>query len=310
VKIIEFLKTLPHVESNADYLNAPDYYPFLNSLARDFRAERVLEIGVRYGYSAVAFVYGNAVKEYVGIDAGFYDPAGSTHCRRNLEYLNSVQPFEFRLIDRNTQDLGELAFLGPGSFDFIHIDGDHSSEGAFTDMKNFWNVLAPGGHMLVDDSTFYGSVRTACVNFAALIDEPGYEVKSFRGTWVYLKTRERSFPITRSAVNERTAKTPIQEADIARRFEAKHAGWSGPLLLLQDGTFRGGMNSPDGRWKLEGEILTLSWYHWPENIMNSNGAGAWISLTADSLVLQEIAIAKNEEPLPHPGSAHLAVDGQ
>jgi predicted O-methyltransferase YrrM len=51
MSVIVVLKTLPYVERDADYLNASDYYPFLNALAKDFKATRVLEIGVRFGYS-------------------------------------------------------------------------------------------------------------------------------------------------------------------------------------------------------------------------------------------------------------------
>ena len=206
MNVIELLKTLPYVEPDADYLNAFDYYPYLNALAKDLRARKVLEVGVRFGYSAVAFIHGNPVEEYVGIDADFYETMGSTWSRANFEHLRSTQPFEFTLHPVNTQELADLSFLGPAPFDFIHIDGDHSYEGAFTDLKNFWNALGIGGHMLVDDSIFLGAVKSACINFAALIDEPCYNVKTFRGTWVFRKTREKRFPISQSRVNERTPK--------------------------------------------------------------------------------------------------------
>jgi len=285
VPVIDFLKTLPHVERDADYLNAPDYYPRLNALARDLRATRILEVGVRYGYSAVAFVYRNPVREYVGIDYELYDPESSRKSRANLDYLNTLQSVEFRLIRKNTQELTGLDFL-EGTFDFIHIDGDHSYEGALTDLKNFWNVLESGGHMLVDDSIFLPSVANACATFAAIVEEPHYNVKTYRGTRVFLKTRERHFSISQSAANELTRRLPVEECDIARRFYARHPGWSGPVLLLKDGTFRGGPKSPDGRWQLVGEILTLAWYHWPENILKSNGSGSYFAVTgSDGLAL-------------------------
>lgn len=285
---IDFLKSLPHVECDADYLNAFDYYPFLNSLAKDFRASRVLEVGVRFGYSAVAFIYGNPVEEYVGIDADLYDATSSRKSRDNLDYLKRMQPFEYTLFQKNTQLLTDLSFLNDKQFDLIHIDGDHSYEGALTDMKNFWNVLVPGGHMLVDDSIFYGSVHTACMTFASLIEEPTYNVESFRGTWVFLKTRQRYFPLSKSVVNEMTATKPIIEAEIFKTFSAKHVGWRGPVVLLKDGTFRGGLNSPDGRWMLDGDLLKLQWYYWPENVLQSNGKGSYFSTDGrDNLTLHE-----------------------
>ena len=299
VNVIDYLKTLPHVEPNADYLNAADYYPFLNALARDLKATRVLEIGVRFGYSAVAFILGNPVREYAGIDYDLYDPTSSIKSRENLDCLKRAQPVDVGFFKKNTQELDDLAFLGSRTFDFIHIDGDHSFDGALTDLKNFWNVLEVGGHMLVDDSTFYGSVHGACVEFADLIEEPSYDVKTYRGTWVFLKTRERTFPITKSLINECTPAKPVNEEDVVKRFKAEHTGWSGNVILLKDGTFRGGLNSPDGRYTLEGEILTLKWHHWPKSTLKSDGAGSYISLNpADNLRLRDCELVETVQLQP------------
>ncbi len=284
--IIAYLKTLPHVEAEADYLNAPDYYPYLNALARDFKAERVLEVGVRFGYSAVAFIHGNAVREYVGLDYDLYDPTSSTKSRENLEALRQQQHVDVTLLRVDTQSLDNLDMLGGRRFDFIHIDGDHSYEGALTDLRNFWNVLTVGGHMLVDDSIFYGAVRQACMDFAREVNEPHFDVRTYRGTWVFLKTRERAFPVQRSTVNEQTPARVVTDSDIAHRFHATHAGWSGPLLLLTDGTFRGGMNSPNGTWSLAGDQLTLRWYHWPaDQLRRTDDGEGFVSVDGGSLRL-------------------------
>ena len=286
--VIDFLKSLPHVESDADYLNAPDYYPFLNALAKDLGAAKVLEIGVRYGYSAVAFLYENPVVEYAGIDADLYDSASSVKSRKNLEYLRGVQPFDFELFHTNTQTLASLDFLGSRNFDFIHIDGDHSYEGALTDMKNFWNALSVGGHMLVDDSIFVASVAKACDAFTALVGEPCYNVKSFRGTWVFLKTREKSFEISQSQLDEASRAKPVPAAWIYKSFHATHAGWNGPLILLKDGTFRGGLINPDGVWLLDRDILTLAWRHWPVSVLRFDRPGRYRSIKeSDNLTLDE-----------------------
>ncbi len=294
MNVIDFLKTLPHVEPDDDYLNAADYYPFLNALARDFNAERVLEIGVRYGYSAVAFIHGNRVREYVGLDYDLYDPSSSTKSRANLDYVKAQQHVDVTLIKVNTQTLDNLDILQGRTFDFIHIDGDHSYEGALTDLRTFWNLLSVGGHMLVDDSVFYGSVRSACVEFAKQVDEPCYDVKTYRGTWVFLKTRARAFPIRPSAVNERTPAPAVTDTDVVRRFHATHPGWSGPLLLLRDGTFRGGMNSPDGTWSLDGPALSLNWYHWPPDVLQAN-AGGTVFVSPGPNVLT-LSAASHEQP--------------
>jgi hypothetical protein len=237
----------------------------------------------------VAFIYGNPIREYVGIDCGFYDSTSLFKSQQNLDYLSHVQPLKITLLNKDTQKLSDLSFLELKAFDLVHVDADHSFEGAITDMKNFWNVLDLGGHMLIDDSIFYGAVRSACIKFASLIEEPFYEVKTFRGTWVFLKTKRKTFSLSKSAVNEKSVIEPIQDSLILRRFSARHAGWSGLLVLLKDGFFKGGLNSPDGRWNLNGEILTLSWHHWPETKLKLNGPGLYISISqSDNLILHEL----------------------
>jgi predicted O-methyltransferase YrrM len=198
VDLINFLRTLPIGEPYADYVNAPDYYPFLNALAKDFGACRVLEVGVRFGYSAIAFAHGNAVTRYVGIDNDSYEPNGLAKCRANLDHLNSVQAhIDFDLIEMDSQKINDLNFLGGEEFDLVHIDGDHSYGGALSDMKQFWRAVAVGGHMLVDDSLYIPDVQRACVDFTSIVREPHYNVRTLRGTWVYLKTRDMPLDIAR-----------------------------------------------------------------------------------------------------------------
>jgi hypothetical protein len=80
----------------------------------------------------------------------------------------------------------------------------------------------------------------------------------------------------------------INETAVLMRFIAIHVAWSGILVLLKDDTFRGGLHKPDGQWKLEGDVLTLKWYHWPESKLRSDRAGGYVSLRPeDDLSLQE-----------------------
>jgi predicted O-methyltransferase YrrM len=47
----------------------------------------------------------------------------------------------------------------------IYIDGDHGYEQAHRDLKDYWELLEPGGSMLVDDLTAFPSVYAAVIQF-------------------------------------------------------------------------------------------------------------------------------------------------
>ncbi len=50
---------------------------------------------------------------------------------------------------RSLPELQEL--LRPGSFDVLFVDGKHTEDGLYQDMKTFWQFLRPGGLLLCDD---------------------------------------------------------------------------------------------------------------------------------------------------------------
>ena len=54
--------------------------------------------------------------------------------------------------------------------DIVYIDGDHSYRAAFQDLGDYWDLLRPGGSMLVDDFKGYPGVYAACIRF---IEERG-----------------------------------------------------------------------------------------------------------------------------------------
>jgi hypothetical protein len=85
----------------------------------------------------------------------------------------------------------------------------------------------------------------------------------------------------------------MKKNQVSKRFIALHTAWSGILILLKDGTFKGGLHSPDGQWLLDGDFLNLKWHHWPETRLKSDGRGSYFSLSAaDDLRLQEYHPAK------------------
>jgi len=137
-------------------------------IAASIQPISVLEIGVRYGYGAHAFLRVPSVLRYVGVDID--DPVinamGETTCAWAMEMLGRTTRLQIRreLIKINTRTTSILD-LGLEPFDFCHIDADHTFEGAMDDMTKAWALTQRA--MLVDDYFFSAPVHDAVDHFAA-----------------------------------------------------------------------------------------------------------------------------------------------
>lgn len=149
-----------------DWLLAADYYPYYYRLYRylgsRFEKIRMLEIGVRTGYSGV--VLAKAVPEksplYVGVDPNLYIPTGLEKAAATFSLLqkegNPLQYFLLEGYSGSTAVQNSLRYSGP--FEFIHVDGEHTYFGKLFDLWIARNLLAPGGFVLVDDYEHHGFI--------------------------------------------------------------------------------------------------------------------------------------------------------
>jgi len=147
-----------------------EIYRIKHAIALELRPRSILEIGVRAGYSALAFLAASPKAKYVGLDAenGQHGGAGGPWTPWAVELL---RPYDATVRVVDTQTIGSLAewdmtLFGGGSFDLVHVDADHSKAGCMHDMGLAFGVLAPGGAVLVDDYHFLGGVRRAVDAFA------------------------------------------------------------------------------------------------------------------------------------------------
>jgi hypothetical protein len=83
-------------------------------------------------------------------------------------------------------------------------------------------------------------------------------------------------------------KVPKAKLKVIKRFDAIHLKWNGPLLLLSDGTFQGGLENPNGRWKMQDKTLILSWYKWPKSTMTRIEGGYSSTNSLEPFVLIEL----------------------
>ena len=154
-------------------------------IASECGANRILEIGVRRGYSAYSFLSACPDATYVGLDILEEVDGGVTD---GFEWAEKIlSGFDVLLLNVDTQRMRTI-FAGK-PFDLVHVDGLHTVEGAFHDMELFWSVVSVGGIMLVDDYDYIGKVKEAVKRFE-LEEGVGYEyIKSFRGNALFRKGR-------------------------------------------------------------------------------------------------------------------------
>lgn len=137
-----------------EYYRSKWYYAELS------KAESVLEIGVRFGYSAYSFMSSSFCKSYTGWDLQEPIDGGvdfSTFEWVREKVFSRFPSIKSTLVCRNSL----IGGWGDEKYDLIHIDGDHGFSGALNDCRMAYDCLNIGGLMVVDDATFLPNVAKA-----------------------------------------------------------------------------------------------------------------------------------------------------
>lgn len=155
----EILANLPHYGNKiGEGFEHACYYHAYVSVALIIKPKSVLEVGVRLGYSLVSMLRGfSKIENIVGIDTETWVPESQRLAKENLcaaGYSGSLQL-------PSVSSRGYAAKLKDfGTFDIVHIDGDHSYYGALLDMLEYWPLVrAGGGVMIVDDLQRFDVMR-------------------------------------------------------------------------------------------------------------------------------------------------------
>lgn len=163
--------------------DAEKIYECKYAFAMLLQPERILEIGVRCGYSAQAFLTAVPQAYYMGVDLDAVAHGGVPGSFGwVLETLTELFPeADINLMMNDSRSLTKEI----GEFDLVYVDGDHSEEGCFTDLCFASEV---GKWVLVDDFHHLSTVQRAVTRFLKKTSYPAMYFPTFRGD-VLMKTK-------------------------------------------------------------------------------------------------------------------------
>jgi SAM-dependent methyltransferase len=118
------------------------YYRLKWAIARALQPATILEIGVRFGYSALAFLDACPSASYFGIDADCEAYGGSRGAINWAKERARGSKAEFLIADSQ-----KMSSFPGGSYDLIHIDGQQDGKGTLHDLDL---ALGQGRYILVD----------------------------------------------------------------------------------------------------------------------------------------------------------------
>jgi len=204
---------------------------------------RIVEVGVRYGYSAVAWCLACPDADYHGIDI-ICDGSGAHGGKGGGEdTFPYVRDLLARLCPTATVTLTHLNSQAMPAFppaNLFHGDGDHSTQGALGDACKAWTALLPGGIMIMDDYDYIADVKSACDVFATQnAAEIGdvRRVPSWRGEFVVRKPGQRRIV----NVHYLTSNCGDANAGVARYFPGiEERSLEQPAVAVSVAIFGGG----------------------------------------------------------------------
>ncbi len=132
------------------------YYATKAAIAAWLEPDNVTEIGVRAGYSALAFYQGYRFRSFYGYDSDRGEWGGVKGYARAADRLLYTLGVHYCLTLQDTQRL--VSLIEPvNGIDLAHVDGDHSYQGAYHDVRLCLNAGAR--YVVVDDYTYVNAVK-------------------------------------------------------------------------------------------------------------------------------------------------------
>ncbi|MGI6235864.1 MAG: methyltransferase domain-containing protein, partial [Christensenellales bacterium] len=151
-----------------------EYYRGKYAICKAIQPKSILEVGVRYGYSAISFLSACPEATYIGIDNDTSTYGGALGAIKWAEKITKDHSARFLI-----QDTQEMTSFPGEYYDLIHIDGQQDGDGTYHDLEM---ALEKGRYILVDGyfwtqenmlaSTYFLKKYDKFFEFAIII--PGY----------------------------------------------------------------------------------------------------------------------------------------
>tara|TARA_B100000886_G_scaffold328753_1_gene277437 strand:+ start:249 stop:977 length:729 start_codon:yes stop_codon:yes gene_type:complete len=134
---------------------SPNQEEFLTGFSGEFK--QILEIGFNAGHSSELFLINNPQSSITSIDLGYW-----YYCKFGSEYLKKQYPGRINVIFKDSLSaLKDFNTIPNGSiFDLIYIDGNHTYEYAYNDLKNCRKFANKDTVVLLDDVVIEDQYRT------------------------------------------------------------------------------------------------------------------------------------------------------
>jgi predicted O-methyltransferase YrrM len=166
-----------------------EYYKVKYAICKEQNPKKIVEIGVRAGYSAWTFMQSCPESKYIGLDAnnGTHGGQGGTDKKFMKWARNILKDYNAEIREVDTQKETELDFV---DVDFFHVDGDHTTKGVYHDLNLAFKTLSKGGMILVDDIDYIKEVKQGVTSWLKdNKDKIRYEFRpSLRGECLIWKT--------------------------------------------------------------------------------------------------------------------------
>jgi 2-polyprenyl-3-methyl-5-hydroxy-6-metoxy-1,4-benzoquinol methylase len=188
------------------------YYRMKFAICKVLAPKTILEIGVRYGYSAITFLKAAPEAKYLGIDNDTDSFGGSKGAIGWAKKITKDYKTTFLIAD--TQEMTAL----PGEhYDLIHIDGQQDGDGTFHDLelalpKAEW-ILLDGFHWSKENML---SATYFIEKYRQFIEHT-ITIPSYAGE-LLIKTKEsaKKIPISRENYSDKTIREEYDQTYFLR----------------------------------------------------------------------------------------------
>ena len=129
-------------------------------MATFIKPKCMIEIGVRTGYSAIAFFKAIPKLKYYGFDCSDVRQAGN---KKYIEHAKKIlKGYNFILRE---EDTFTLKTLGISNVDFVSVDGNHTYKYVLHDLLLALNAVKDKGFVMLDDISYIRDVKKALDDF-------------------------------------------------------------------------------------------------------------------------------------------------